>query len=531
MAEQTQTSQQQTEQHGEPTARARRTSHAREKFSDRLIAGVPALIMRPRLVFLVALSAVLAFGLLMVYSASSVEALKETGSSTYYLIRQAAYMGIGLAIMVFIANSSLEKMRSHTMTMLWIGLLVMLLAVLVIGEDINGAKRWVTIGFQFQPSELGKPIIICMAAKMFYQFYDERSIDDTTFIIKLSASVLMPLALIITEPDLGSCIIIIGTIFIMCYLAGFSYRLVIPLVATGIVIVIALIVTSGYRSARLLSDPWADPYGDGYQATLAIMAFASGGLFGRGIGGSTMKYNYLPEAHNDYILAIIGEEVGFVGTIIFFIVYFTMIIAAFKIANRAKDTQGRLIAYGAATMIMLQFIVNALGILNVLPMTGKTMPFISYGGSSIIASLMLAGLILRVSIESGSKTVYDKRRERMAIVEDNDELVSETLDGSTAGLPHRRSERSGFSVVDGGTGGGTYSNTASVHDRPSRKKSASSSRVDARSRRTKNSYHSDESGYGRINLGNDPADRLRSRKSSGPRTRTRSDQVGRGRYD
>ena len=123
------------------------------------------------------------------------------------------------------------------------------------------------------------------------------------------------------------------------------------------------------------------------------MAFASGGLFGRGIGNSTMKYSYLPEAHNDYILAIIGEEVGFLGTLLFFLVFAMLIYSAFRIAEQAADRRGALMASGSAVILAVQFLINALGILNVFPMTGKPLPFISYGGSSIIVSLMLAGLI------------------------------------------------------------------------------------------------------------------------------------------
>ena len=171
------------------------------------------------------------------------------------------------------------------------------------------------------------------------------------------------------------------------------------------------------------------------------MAFASGGLFGRGIGNSTMKYSYLPEAHNDYILAIIGEEVGFVGTVLFFLVFAMLIYSAFRIAEQATDRRGALMASGSAVILAVQFLINALGILNVFPMTGKPLPFISYGGSSIIVSLMLAGLILRVSYESARRDEYDRRRESFAV-----------MDESTAGVPHVRGERSsrnGFTVLDG----------------------------------------------------------------------------------
>ena len=192
------------------------------------------------------------------------------------------------------------------------------------------------------------------------------------------------------------------------------------------------------------------------------MAFASGGLFGRGVGNSTMKYHYLPEAHNDYILAIIGEELGFVGTLLFFAVFMLMIYAGFKIAERCPSMQGRLIAYGCSIVLVLQFFVNALGILGVTPMTGKTLPFISYGGSSMMASLILAGLIVRVSVESNPRTVHDARRDDFAVIADGGD-VSGHIGRSTAGTPRVRSsrtapadarrrapERGGFSVMDGG---------------------------------------------------------------------------------
>ena len=319
-------------------ARTRRGRAAR--LGERLIAGVPARIMRPRLVFLSCLGAILAFGLLMVYSASSVEALKETGSSTYYLVRQAGWIAMGLVLMLAVSRVSLATMRSPIVWGVWIGMLVLLLAVLAVGVDAGGARRWINIGMQFQPSEFAKPLLIVTAAKIFHEYYEERSLDTLTFVVMLAGAVILPVALIIAEPDLGTCLIIGGTVFSMCYFAGFSYRLILPLVGVALVVAFLFIIKSGYRSARLMSDPWSDPYGDGYQATLAIMAFASGGLFGRGIGNSTMKYNYLPEAHNDYILAIIGEELGFVGMLVFIGVYLMMVYAAFRSPPRRPPYRG-----------------------------------------------------------------------------------------------------------------------------------------------------------------------------------------------
>ena len=458
--------------------RPRRAPHDASEHSalgERLIAGVPARIMRPRLAFLASLLAILAFGLLMVYSASSVEALSEYGSSTYFLVRQGIFIAVGLAGMLLIATIvPLDFMRSGAMWGVWLAFLFLLVAVLIAGEERGGATRWIVIaGQQFQPSEFVKPVVIVTAAKIFYEYYEERSLDTARFIAMLGVCVAMPLMLIIAEPDLGSCLIIAGTVFAMCYFAGFSYKVILSVLVAGVIVTIAFIVSADYRMARVNSDPWSDPYDSGYQAVLAIMAFASGGLFGRGIGNSTMKYHYLPEAHNDYILAIIGEELGFFGMLIFFAVYALMVFSIFKIAEQSPTIQGKLIAYGSGVLIMLQFLINALGILGVTPMTGKPLPFISYGGSALIGAFILAALVLRVSLESNPKTVYDARRAGMRVVAEDGEAAADGfaaspvprgIEGSTAGVPHPRSARrhEGFTVVDG-MGVGT------PDDRPARR--------------------------------------------------------------
>ena len=521
---------------------------------ERLIAGVPARVMRPRLVFLACLGALLAFGLLMVYSASSVEALKETGDSMYYLKRQALFIVIGLIVFVAISRVPLHVMRSDAVWVLWGAVLLALALVLVVGVESGGAKRWIALPFiQFQPSEFGKAVILVTAARIFYEYYEARTISTGRFLGLLAACAGAPLILIMIEPDMGTTLIILTTLVCMALFAGISWRV---LGAVGILLLIAAAVAvaiAPYRIQRFLValDPWSDPYGDGYQATLAIMAFASGGLFGRGIGNSTMKYHYLPEAHNDYILAIIGEELGFVGTLAFFIVFATMIVAAFKIAWQSPSLQGRLIASGSAVLISIQFLINALGILGVTPMTGKTLPFISYGGSSMVASLILASLVLRVSIESNPKTVYDARRDDFAVV-----------DESTAGEVRVRSGRGGFSVVDGAAAapprrrpderlrrdagsprdaGAPVRDTARGMDDARGRDASSGTMRPPRREAGFQPARGSGSSRGRINLAGDARDRLR-RDGDGPRVgydrggyapdnnRSRR-RDGRGRYD
>lgn len=510
--------------------RDRRAAGDHSALGERLIAGAPARIMRPRIIFFSCLGALLAFGLLMVYSASSVEALSETGSATYYLERQAFFVAVGLIAILALANIPLDLFRSQAMWGIWFAMMLLLGAVLLFGQNAGGATRWISLPLigQLQPSEFAKPVIILIVAKIMHEYYEEQSIETHMLIRHLAVCLAIPAAALMLQPDTGTLIIIIASVFAMCYFAGFSYRLLIGLVACAGIVVLIFVLSSPYRMARIFtaSDPWDDPYGSGYQATRAIMAFASGGLFGRGIGNSTMKYSYLPEAHNDYILAIIGEELGFVGMIIFFAVFALFIYAGFKIASQSPSVQGRLIAYGCTFTILAQFLVNVLGILGVTPMTGKPLPFISYGGSSMISMLIMCGLMFRVSRESNPPTVYEARREGFHVVHHvpsapDAALPVSGIEGSTAGTPHARSARresGGFSVVDGAkdasaSGAATAPRAARApHDRTARR------RPDA---------HRTERGgsYERVNLGSSAADRLRTgvARSRGARTRPDAD--------
>ena len=473
-----------------------RSGRGGQTLGERYIAGVPARIMRPRLIFMACLFTLVCFGLLMVYSASSVEALHENGSATYFLFRQLGFTIVGMAALEFIArlapDSCFKESALKVALFVMIGLLLL---VFFVGSGSRGATRWLNIaGVQFQPSEFLKPFAIAYSAIMLDRFYSPGG-NINEFAVKMLGCLGPSLLLIFIQPDLGTVLIILLTIACMALFAGMDARLIIvPVVALALVMVIALIAEP-YRRVRfeVAWNPWADEYGDGYQATLAIMAFASGGLFGRGIGNSTMKYSYLPEAHNDYILAIIGEEVGFLGTLLFFLVFAMLIYSAFRIAEQAADRRGALMASGSAVILAVQFLINALGILNVFPMTGKPLPFISYGGSSIIVSLMLAGLILRVSHESARRDEYDRRRDSFAV-----------MDESTAGVPHTRGERSsrgGFTVLNG---------FASESD--ARPRSVPQSRPQRPTPRNTGG------GYNRIDLNSDPSARLRT-DDQGPHVR------------
>lgn len=505
-----------------PKARRRATATSHSDWGEKYIAGVPARIMRPRLVFLSCLIAICMFGLLMIYSASSVESLQENGSSWFFLYRQAIFMFIGFVLFAVIGSRLLPwpLFRSKLVWGVWFGVLVLLIAVLFLGQGAEewGASRWIDLGFfNLQPAEVAKPVIIVLTAKIFADYFEDGTIDTRAFLIQMLIMLPIPLFLIFKEPDLGTTIIIALTVFAIAILCGLPWRVVAFVTIAAFVLGAAAIVTSPYRAKRFLAflDPWSDPYDTGYQATLAIMAFASGGLFGRGIGNSTMKYHYLPEAHNDYILAIIGEELGFVGTAIFVLVFVAMIIAAFYICREAPTLHAQLLASGCTIILAVQFLINVFGILGVMPMTGKPLPFVSYGGSSIIASLVLAALIFRVSVESNVETAADRRRSGMAVMGERSarasarrsansgDDVSGHIGRSTAGEARVRStrrdgpapradraasSRSALSVYDGGRQGRGEAS-------PTRRESRGTA-----------------GGYGRIDLGSDAGERLRPRQ-------------------
>lgn len=505
-----------------PKVRRRATATSHSDWGEKYIAGVPARIMRPRLVFLSCLIAICMFGLLMIYSASSVESLQENGSSWFFLYRQAIFMLIGFVLFAMIGSRLLPwpLFRSKLVWGVWFGVLVLLIAVLFLGQGAEewGASRWIDLGFfNLQPAEVAKPVIIVLTAKIFADYFEDGTIDTRAFLIQMLIMLPIPLLLIFKEPDLGTTIIIALTVFAIAILCGLPWRVVAFVTIAAFVFGAAAIVTSPYRAKRFLAflDPWSDPYDTGYQATLAIMAFASGGLFGRGIGNSTMKYHYLPEAHNDYILAIIGEELGFVGTAIFVLVFVAMIIAAFYICREAPTLHAQLLASGCTIILAVQFLINVFGILGVMPMTGKPLPFVSYGGSSIIASLVLAALIFRVSVESNVETAADRRRSGMAVMGERSarasarrsassgDDVSGHIGRSTAGEARVRSTRRDGSAPRADRAASSRS-ALSVYDGGRQGRSEASS--------TRRESRGTAGGYGRIDLGSDAGERLRPRQ-------------------
>ncbi len=347
---------------------------------------------------LTATMCLLAFGVVMVFSASSsASLLGATGDGAYYLKRTLMFGAFGLLALHVLARYGLGAVRMLTPLFL-IGAVFLLLATKVIGAEVNGAQRWIVLGpVQIQASEIAKVSLMLYGAHILAErpqmTRDLRSLRP--FLLVAGAII----ALIVVEPDLGTGMVTAFSVTALLIAAGVQIRHLAMLAgAIGFIVFIAVLMEP-YRMARLTSfiNPSADASGAGFQGMQASIALGSGGLFGTGIGESVQKAFYLPEAHTDMIAAVIGEELGLLGITILCGLYMMFGYAGFRTAQRAKDRYGRLLAAALTAMIMVQASINLFAVLGLAPLTGVTLPFVSYGNSSLIVTLAAVGLLLNIA--------------------------------------------------------------------------------------------------------------------------------------
>jgi cell division protein FtsW len=301
--------------------------------------GVPARFMRPRLIMLATVAVLVAFGLLMIYSASSITALNDMGDAAYYLKRQLFFVGVGVLLAWVIAKKDYHFWIGGFLRVLWIVIVGTLLVMLAISTATNGATRWLSIGgVTLQPSEFAKPVIILTAANILQRYAEDGSLDTRQAFWMFFVGVGAPLALIMLQPDKGTTMICVLTILVMLYMAGFPGKVLgIVTVALGVAF-LAFSLADDYSRQRIITlfDPWADPYGSGYQLIQGFYAFGSGGILGVGIGMSRQKYGFLPYAYNDFIFAVIGEECGLWGTLGVVIGFALIVYTGMEIARYAQ---------------------------------------------------------------------------------------------------------------------------------------------------------------------------------------------------
>jgi cell division protein FtsW len=341
--------------------------------------------------------ALTAFGLVMVYSATSASAALGNTNPTGYLERQGTYALVGLVLLVFAARTDFRSLRSFAPTLVTtaLGLCV---AVLVIGTRVNGARRWIGFGpATFQPSEFAKLALLVWCAAYLARKPAPRTLKDLGRPVGLLVGAFCLLVLV--EPDLGTAITIVVMVGAMLLVSGTP----LPTLTAAYVVVFGLggiaAWASPYRRARLFTflHPWHDQLGAGLQNVQAQISIGSGGIFGRGLGQGIEKIHYLPEAHTDMIFAVIGEELGLVGAAVLTLGYCAFAYAGMRLAIGCKDPFGKRLAAGITALICGQAAINLAAVLGLAPLTGIPLPFVSYGGSSLVVALLSVGILLNIA--------------------------------------------------------------------------------------------------------------------------------------
>jgi len=349
---------------------------------------------------LVTLSLV-AFGLVMVYSATSAKATLGNSDPGYYLKRQSLYALVGVIGMVVAARTPFSTWRRLS-PMLVLASLTLLAAVLVLATPVNGARRWIGIGpIVFQPSEFAKVAVAVWAAAYLARKKAPQTLKELARPIGLLVGVFCLLLLL--EPDLGTAIALVVMLAGMLLIAGTPPRVL----GVGLVLTtaagVAAIWAEPYRRSRLFAfvNPWHVAEGAGYQLVQAMIGLGSGGVFGVGLGQGVLKANYLPEAHTDMIFAVIGEELGLVGTTALIAAYLAFAYAGLKIALTCRDPFGKRLAVGLTVLVCGQALINLAAVMGLAPLTGIPLPFVSYGGSSLIVALASVGILLNIAAKGG----------------------------------------------------------------------------------------------------------------------------------
>ncbi|MGD6803586.1 stage V sporulation protein E [Rossellomorea vietnamensis] len=354
----------------------------------------------PDFILIVVTLSLLAIGLIMVYSASAVWADYKFDDTFFFAKRQMLFAGVGILAMFFIMNVDYWTWRTWGKVII-IVCFVLLVLVLIPGVGVlrNGSRSWIGVGaFSIQPSEFMKLAMIAFLAK----FLSENQKYITSFRKGLVPSlflVFMAFGMIMLQPDLGTGTVMVGTAVVMVFIAGAKISHFAMMGLAGLAGFAALVLSAPYRIKRITSflDPWEDPLGSGFQMIQSLYAIGPGGLLGLGLGESRQKFFYLPEPQNDFIFAILAEELGFIGGSLVLLLFSLLLWRGIRIALGAPDLYGSFLAVGIVSMIAIQVMINVGVVTGLMPVTGITLPFLSYGGSSLTLMLLAVGVLLNIS--------------------------------------------------------------------------------------------------------------------------------------
>jgi len=339
-----------------------------------------------------------AFGLVMVYSATSASAALGDGDPMSFLKRQAVYALIGVVVMAAASRFDYHRLR-YVAPGLLVAALGLCAAVLFVAPAVNGAHRWFLLGpASFQPSELAKLALCLFAAVYLARRAPPRTLGELMRPLGLLTAVFC--GLILLEPDLGTTISLCLMMLAVLLVAGVPIRLLAAASVLAAAVGLLAIWVEPYRRARIFSflDPWSDAQGSGFQIVQAMIGIGSGGITGEGLGEGVQKVLYLPEAHTDMIFAVVGEELGLVGSILVIGAFAAFALAGFRIALRCRDPFGKLLAAGLTALVCGQAAINLAAVLGIAPLTGIPLPFVSYGGSSLVVLLAGVGILLNIAV-------------------------------------------------------------------------------------------------------------------------------------
>lgn len=350
-------------------------------------------------------------GLVMILSASSVTSFANYGSSFLFFKRQLVWAVAGMALFVLFCRLDYRRLKGFGYVLYPIAFVLLVVTLIPgVGVTVGGGTRWIALGaLSFQPSELAKLALVLLSADVFSRKHERLLQEPSHMLIPMVPALGLMAALVLRQPDLGTALLL-GAIGIgMLFVAGAPLRFLLPLGAAGAAMAAVAALSAPYRRARVLAfmDPWADPLFTGYHTIQSLIALGSGGWLGVGLGASRQKWMYIPNAHTDFIFAILGEEMGVVGTVAVLGMFALLAFLGMRAAHKAPDRFGMLLASGIVIWISVQALVNIGAVTAVLPITGVPLPLLSFGGSSLVMSLTAMGILTNIAWQG---TLEDRRK-------------------------------------------------------------------------------------------------------------------------
>ena len=348
------------------------------------------------------------FGLLMIYSSSSIWSEYKFGNSFHYVLYQGVFILASIILIVILSKIDYHVYYNHANKLLFLSIILLVLVLIPgIGIVRNGSRSWFGIGgFGIQPSEFTKLSLIIFTSK--YLEKSNKYIKDyLKGVLPILAVLLFVFGLIMLEPDFGTGMIIVISIISLLFVAGVNMKFFFLLGGVGIIGIVGLIIIAPYRMDRITSflNPWSDPLGTGFQIIQSLYAIGPGGLLGQGLFNSRQKHFYLPEPQTDFIFSIISEEFGVLGVIIVVTLFGILLYSGIKISLKCEDQFGKYLSFGLIFQMIIQTLLNLAVVIGLIPVTGVTLPFLSYGGSSLLISSISVGIILSISSEYNKKIV------------------------------------------------------------------------------------------------------------------------------